>query len=792
MENESVDQIMRRIIDDTRNLRDDTGRDASDVFQVLPDRKLTDYYRVIKNPISLTKISRRITHKRYKRFYEFIKDVAQIVFNAKTYNEKNSMIYNHADILERYIRDELSKLRERGAMSEKELRYPNLGALPDGEDEDEDDDDTLMKSEDDSIINNNQDDDENDDYYYENRRSSRPKRQVTLKKHLQQEEEDDDNNDIHGLEDKRKKRGRPPTVDRPHEHRIKAIMRGVRKEKESGRSLYVEFEKLPDPKLFVDYYSQITDPIALDSIRKKIKRRQYKSVEEFLNDMNQMFNNAKSYNQDGSMIYQDAERLQYVMLSIAEEEMKKPDSAYQDPESNSKTARIPLDNVEHRGEIYRVGDWVHINNNNDPSKPTIGQIFRIWKTANEQSFINVCWYYRPEQTVHKYEKLFYENEVVKSGQYRDHLVDEILEKCFVMFVTKYQRGRPAGIGNRSVYCCESRYNENEKTFNKIRTWKACIPDEVRSADYPMDMFERTHMLRRVISPIKHLLPIDAREDDPIPEPKLGAPNAPPIVGAVYKRPFDPKDPPEQPTDETADVGTPKQATSRKQQQNQLHHSGSNSQQTRQYNRQPQPFLPPGGVAPIVKTTANNNNNTPVQNAVATPSSAAAAPAVAAAATPTAVSTSYSNTPALNTPGGFYQPQYFQQHSNFIQQQYSQHVNQHTSHHRSGYIPPAPNAVFTLPKSTQDLLPERDLKQDKIVKTNNGDMAWFSAPPIYINRRIINLDTDYLSVRIKRPNEDGGDDEDEEDVDQEEDVYKMRRAPLGQSAKYLLWKRQKLV
>ena len=43
------------------------------------------------------------------------------------------------------------------------------------------------------------------------------------------------------------------------------------------------------------------------------------------------------------------------------------------------------------------------------------------------------------------------------------------------------------------------------------------------------------------SPIKHLLPPNASFDDPIPEPRRGLPNAPPLVGAVYIRPKVPRD-----------------------------------------------------------------------------------------------------------------------------------------------------------------------------------------------------------------------------------------------------------
>ncbi|KAK9481317.1 hypothetical protein V1514DRAFT_323523 [Lipomyces japonicus] len=339
---------------------------------------------------------------------------------------------------------------------------------------------------------------------------------------------------------RRRKRGRPPTIDKPHESRIKAILRAVRRARTYDRYLYYPFERLPDGKQYPEYYREIAQPIALDIIKKKIKRRVYSSVEAYMEDMNLMFENAKRFNAEESQIYRDTVKLQEVTNNVASEELKRPDSAFQDQESNqARVSRIPLDGIAHNGEVYKVGDWVHISNLNDPSRPTVAQIFRTWQGSDGRKWINACWYFRPEQTVHRADKFFYENEVVKSGQYRDHLIDEVLGKCFVMFFTKYQRGRPVGIGNRTVYCCESRYNEHDKTFNKIRTWKACIPDEVRSLDYEMDLFETPHPLKKIPSPIKHLLPENAKEDDPIPEPKMGVENAPPIVGAVYVRPVDP-------------------------------------------------------------------------------------------------------------------------------------------------------------------------------------------------------------------------------------------------------------
>jgi chromatin structure-remodeling complex subunit RSC1/2 len=142
--------------------------------------------------------------------------------------------------------------------------------------------------------------------------------------------------------------------------------------------------------------------------------------------------------------------------------------------------------------------------------------------------------------VHRFDKHFYENEVVKTGQYRDHRIEDVEDRCFVMFITRYPRGRPRGLPpNASVYVCEARYNEDRFRFNKIKTWTSCLPDEVRDKDYEMDLFDAPRILKKVPSPIKHLLQADAKESDDLPKPTWRSPNAPPLIGAVHRRPREP-------------------------------------------------------------------------------------------------------------------------------------------------------------------------------------------------------------------------------------------------------------
>lgn len=187
-----------------------------------------------------------------------------------------------------------------------------------------------------------------------------------------------------------------------------------------------------------------------------------------------------------------------------------------------------------------VGDWVHIRNPNDLRKPIVAQIYRLWQDEAGKKWINACWYYRPEQTVHRVSKRFYKNEVMKTGQYRDHLVDDIVDRCYVMFHTRYHKGRPRGFPpDKEVYVCEARYNEDRYTFNRIKTWTSCLPDEVREKDYEMDLYPVPRKLKKEQTPIAHLLADNAKETDPLPKPNWGHKDAPPIIGGVHIRPREP-------------------------------------------------------------------------------------------------------------------------------------------------------------------------------------------------------------------------------------------------------------
>jgi len=81
---------------------------------------------------------------------------------------------------------------------------------------------------------------------------------------------------------------------------------------ENGRLRCELFKELPDRDDYPDYYLHILNPIAISSIRKRVGGTFYRSVAAFKADWHLMFNNARLYNQEGSIVYEDANEMQKV------------------------------------------------------------------------------------------------------------------------------------------------------------------------------------------------------------------------------------------------------------------------------------------------------------------------------------------------------------------------------------------------------------------------------------------------------------------------------------------------
>ncbi|KAL8939639.1 MAG: hypothetical protein Q9216_003247 [Gyalolechia sp. 2 TL-2023] len=81
------------------------------------------------------------------------------------------------------------------------------------------------------------------------------------------------------------------------------------------RAIIDPFIKLVPKNQYPDYYMIIKQPISMDMIKKKINKEEYSSLREFRNDIRLLCNNARTYNEDTSIIFQDANDIEAACVS---------------------------------------------------------------------------------------------------------------------------------------------------------------------------------------------------------------------------------------------------------------------------------------------------------------------------------------------------------------------------------------------------------------------------------------------------------------------------------------------
>jgi len=80
-----------------------------------------------------------------------------------------------------------------------------------------------------------------------------------------------------------------------------------------GRHPMDPFLEKPSKKLYPDYYQIIQHPIDMNSIQKNIESDRYGTVDDIVGDFRLMFSNCRKYNEENSMIYDDANLLEKVL-----------------------------------------------------------------------------------------------------------------------------------------------------------------------------------------------------------------------------------------------------------------------------------------------------------------------------------------------------------------------------------------------------------------------------------------------------------------------------------------------
>jgi chromatin structure-remodeling complex subunit RSC1/2 len=696
-------EAMQKVLNFIYDYRGEDGFDPSKLFhRKVNKRLLPEYYDTIKEPMAMSTIKQKIHAKLYRSFADFVRDFALIPHNAQVFNRSDSGAFQDAIVIRDQVQKQLQLLVDEGVITKDVAELPDLGEIPTYEEAPLEEVEGEGEEEEESDEEGEDDEEEEPDLDDEGRPKKKRGRPPGSKTKKAPETAADD-------ADGKRSRGRPPKLLTPTEARILAVLKGIRKPKNNkGQLMIRNFDRLPDKQAMPEYYAEVKQPIAYDVLKKKVKRKKYATLEAFMSDVNLMFNNAKEYNQDDSQIFKDAVALQVEAGKLYDAERGKPDDSFADEDG-----KIPMPNgILHNGELYKVGDWIHIQNPNDLTKPIPAQIYRTYKDPKGQNMVNVCWYYRPEQTVHRFDKHFLNNEVVKTGRYRDHRIDEVESKCFIMFYTRYFKGRPRNLPEGTeIYVCRDRYNEERHQFNTIKTWASCLPDEVRDKDYEMDLFDHTRPMKKHPSPIAYMLKDDQKESDDFPKVTWGADGAPPKIGAVHRRPRHEKDsPPPEPT-------PPPQPKVEPPAPRPVAQAAPNYQRTVLAAPQQSPRPANTGSGPSSFTPSHQSSYTPQSG-----------PSPAAPRLSSTQASSY--TPA--TPQTQTQPRPAQPSTTYQQQpstgippnpaQYPQRPNTATN-----YRDPPPIEVYTLPDQANLSIPSEIREQYQ--RDEFGRVLFFTTPPI---------------------------------------------------------------
>ena len=205
--------------------------------------------------MALSKIKDSANNQEYKDFASFVRDCALIWHNAYTYNKPSSGAYQDASTLKKVMEEQFQNLVEQKIVSEEDVKWPFLGDIPPVEDVPEDEDDDEEDDEDDD-----DEEEEDSDDGVKKRGRGRPPLDPSKRDSIAKGEGQ--------KPDLKKKRGRPPKVDTPMEARIKNVLKGLRKHKDSdGNIMVINFEKLPDKSVMPEYYQEIAQPISIEQIK---------------------------------------------------------------------------------------------------------------------------------------------------------------------------------------------------------------------------------------------------------------------------------------------------------------------------------------------------------------------------------------------------------------------------------------------------------------------------------------------------------------------------------------------
>uniref|UniRef100_A0A2M4A8V7 Putative chromatin remodeling complex rsc subunit rsc1/polybromo n=1 Tax=Anopheles triannulatus TaxID=58253 RepID=A0A2M4A8V7_9DIPT len=234
----------------------------------LPNRRFhPEYYSLIKKPISMAQVRNKLKKGAYAHITDMTADLYLMLDNAKKANPPNSKIHKDALKMQKILNQ---KLIDSGADLEE--------SEEEDEDEEEDTDSSMPTS-------------------------ARKKNRAAASKLL----------GTPGLSS--------PSGSSCAKSNRQIGLAPLKKKLLSLHDFLVDytyddrqpmalFMEKPSKKFYPDYYQVIQHPIDMTTIENNIKSDRYSTIDDIVGDYRLMFSNCRKYNEEGSMIYEDANILE--------------------------------------------------------------------------------------------------------------------------------------------------------------------------------------------------------------------------------------------------------------------------------------------------------------------------------------------------------------------------------------------------------------------------------------------------------------------------------------------------
>uniref|UniRef100_A0A182SV47 Protein polybromo-1 n=1 Tax=Anopheles maculatus TaxID=74869 RepID=A0A182SV47_9DIPT len=237
------------------------NHDLHHMFQLLPSKKLyPGYYDIIDHPIDLKLIATKIQTSAYSNLNEMEKDLLQMTKNACTFNEPGSQIYKDAKMLKKIFMARKADI-ESGRYRKPPTKRPRLASSA-----------MARVARDSKSIGS-------------------PSQNCSL------------NNTLAS----KSNRVMPGTSLKKKLLSLHEFLVGFTYDDHQPMALFME---KPSKKLYPDYYQVIQHPIDMTTIENNIKADRYSTIDDIVGDYRLMFSNCRKYNEEGSMIYDDANILE--------------------------------------------------------------------------------------------------------------------------------------------------------------------------------------------------------------------------------------------------------------------------------------------------------------------------------------------------------------------------------------------------------------------------------------------------------------------------------------------------